>query len=178
MARTRVHAMIRSCMDTNDTAHEVLLATKIEEAERKLEKLALAIEEIGQPAASELKRRLEALRVEERALKRNFEEARVGHLTNAAKMEKIETLLRHIEREESSVEHEAAFLEQSNPSTMILAAEAGAKLVEAVSRGVKKIAGERPFETSSVFVNHSHETLVKQYGLKEEDDAADGTKRP
>ncbi|MGB6220351.1 hypothetical protein [Haloferula sp.] len=155
-------------MDTNDASHEVLLATKIEEAEQKLEKLELAIDEIGQPAASELKRRLEALKVEERALKRNFEEARVGQLTNAAKMEKIETLLRHIEREESSVEHEAAFLHQGNPSTVVMAAEASAKLVGAISRGVKKVVGEHPFETSSVFVNHSHETLVSRYGLKKE----------
>lgn len=154
-------------MKTNDASHESELAAKIEEAELKIESLETQIEEIGQPAASELKRRLEAIKVEERALKRNFAETRGGGESAQSKMAKVEALLRHIEREELSVEREAAFLHQGAPSTMVLAAEAGAKLIQAVGRGVKKVVGERPFEESSVFVNHSHETLVKRYGLKE-----------
>ncbi|MFC7337671.1 hypothetical protein ACFQY0_10825 [Haloferula chungangensis] len=155
-------------MNMNDDRANELLATKIAEAEARIEKLEVEIDAIGQPAASELKRRLEALKVEERALKRNLAEVREGKGAYESRMAKIETLMRHIEREESSVEHEAAFLSQSNPSTMIVAAEAGAKVVNAVTRGVKKIVGDHPFEKSSVFVNHSHETLVKQYGLKDD----------
>jgi DNA repair exonuclease SbcCD ATPase subunit len=155
-------------MNTNDDPRNSLLAAKIEEAEERIEKLEVEIEEIGQPAASELKRRLEALKVEERALKRNLAEALEGKGDHDSRMAKIEALLRHIEREESSVEHEAAFLHQGNPSTVVMAAEAGAKVIGAIARGVKRVVGDHPFETSSVFVNHSHETLVSRYGLKKE----------
>ncbi|MEP4077580.1 hypothetical protein [Haloferula sp.] len=144
------------------------LAAKIEEAETRLEKLQVEIDEIGQPAAQDLERRLNALKVEERALKRNFAETQVGKGDNEARLAKVETLLRHIENEESSVEHAAAFLHQGNPSTVVLAAEAGAKIVGAIGRGAKKVFGDHPFEQSSVFVNHSHETLVSRYGLKKE----------
>ena len=161
--------MIQGGMKTNEHSRNELLAAKIEEAELRIEKLEVEIDEIGQPAASELKRRLEALKVEERALKRNLEEAQAGKGNHEERMAKIEALLGHIEREESSVEHEAAFLHQGNPSTVVLAAEAGAKMVGAISRGVKKVVGEHPFETSSVFVNHSHDTLVERYGLKEKE---------
>ena len=162
--------MIQGGMKTNEHSRNELLAAKIEEAELRIEKLEVEIDEIGQPAASELKRRLEALKVEERALKRNLEEAQWGKGNHEERMAKVEALLRHIEREESSVEHEAAFLHQGNPSTVVMAAEAGARVVDAVRRGLKKVVGEHPFETSSVFVNHSHETLVKHYGLKESEE--------
>lgn len=157
-------------MRRNEDNGDARLAAKLEEAEVRIENLEVAIEEIGQPAGSELKRRVEALKVEKRALKRNLSEVQDGKGELDSRMAKIETLISHIEREESSVEHEAAFLHQGNPSSMVLAAEAGARVIGAVSRGVKKMAGEKPFEKSSVFVNHSHETLVKQYGLKESDE--------
>lgn len=166
MAGSASSAMIQSGMNGNDDQGSDLLEAKIEEAEVRIENLEVAIDEIGQPAASELKRRLDGLKIEERALKRNLAEVQEGRGDYDGRMAKIERLLGHIEREESSVEHEAAFLSQSNPSTMIAAAEAGAKVVNAIARGVKKMAGERPFEESSVFVNHSHDTLVKQYGLE------------
>ena len=51
------------------------LANQIAEAEAKLQNLEWEIEEIGQPAAHELQRRLDALKIEEHALKRNVEEA-------------------------------------------------------------------------------------------------------
>jgi hypothetical protein len=155
-------------MNANEDPRNELLVAKIDDAERRIEKLEVEIEEIGQPAASELKRRLEAIKIEEKAVKRNLAEALEGKGNHDDRMAKIEALLQHIEREESSVEHEAAFLHQGNPSTVVMAAEAGAKVIEAVGRGAKKVFGEKPFEKSSVFVNHSHDTLVQRYGLKKE----------
>ena len=168
MAARGIHARVRLDMNADQEPHDTQLAAKIDEADERIQKLEVMIEEIGQPAASELKRRLDALKVEERALRRNFEEAREGKGKHDGRMAKIEALLKHIEREESSVEHEVAFLHQGNPSTMVVAAEAGARVVGAISRGVKRVVGERPFEKSSVFVNHSHDTLVERYGLKKE----------
>lgn len=168
MAGLGILAMMWGGMNANEDPQNELLLAKIEEAERRIGKLEIEIEEIGQPAASELKRRLEALKIEERALRRNFTETQEGKGNHDERMAKIEALLQHIEREESSVEHEVAFLHQGNPSTVVIAAEAGAKVVGAIGRGAKKVFGEKPFEKSSVFVNHSHDTLVKRYGLKKE----------
>ena len=154
-------------MKTDEDHGHAGLEAKIEEAEIRIQNLEIAIDEIGQPAGSELKRRVEALKVEERALRRNLAEVEEGKDEHDRRMAKVEALLAHIQREESSVEHEAAFLHQGNPSSVVLAAEAGAKVIGAIRRGVKKVVGEHPFEQSSVFVNHSHETLVKQYGLKD-----------
>lgn len=169
--------MIVSGMTPEQDAHEALLAQKIAEAEARMEKLEIEIEEIGQPAASELKRRLEALRVEERALKRNIAETHEGKGDPASRMAKIDTLLKHIEREESSVEHEAAFLHQGAPSTMVYAAEAGARAAEAIGRGIKKVTGNSVSE-SMVFVNHSHDTLVERYGLEDEEPKAEDHETP
>ena len=153
------------------------LAAKIEEAETRIEKLEVEIDEIGQPAAQDLKRRSDALRVEVRALKRNLAETQEGKGDHDSRMSKIEALLMHIENEESSVEHAAAFLHQGAPSTVVMAAEAGAKVVGAIKRGVKRVVGDHPFETSSVFVNHSHKTLVSRYGLKKEGTQRSDTER-
>jgi hypothetical protein len=143
-----------------------LIAAKILEAETKLEYLQYRVDEIGLPAAQELKRRVDALKIEACALKRNFEESRLRGEPGSLKMEKIETLLGHIEREESSVEHEAQFLNNGAPSTMTLAVEAGAQLVGLYRRGVKHIIGNAHPLGESVFVNHSHENLESDYGLE------------
>ena len=160
--------MMPGGMKANDESPMCQLAAKIEEAETRIEKLETEIDEIGMPAGKDLKRRLEALKVEERALKRNFSETQEGKGAHDERLAKVEALLRHIENEESSVEHAAAFLHQGAPSTVVMAAEAGAKVVEAIRKGVKRVVGDHPFETSSVFVNHSHDTLVSRYGLKKE----------
>lgn len=141
------------------------LAAKILEAEVKLEKLEQEIAEIGLPAGQELRRRLEMLKIEEKALKRNFEESQHRGEPNEVRMEKIEALLRHIEREESSVEHDADFLHQAAPSSMTVAVQASAQLVDLVGRGVKRVIGEHRPLGESVFVNHSHDNLTKDYGL-------------
>ncbi|MEO8617574.1 MAG: hypothetical protein ABI600_20760 [Luteolibacter sp.] len=159
-----------------ESTHENLppLARKIAEAETKLENLELEIAEIGLPAATELRRRLEILKIEDKALKRNFEDSIRRGEPDSVRLEKIESLLGHIEREESSVKQEADFLHQSVPSSMTMVAEAGAHAVDLLKRGVKHvIGGHRPLG-SSVFVNHSHDNLVDYHGLKDEEAKAPG----
>ena len=68
-----------------------LLAEKVFEVEVKLLSLELAIEEIGQPAAQGLRRRLEILKIESTALQRNFEESLIRGEADAVRVGKIET---------------------------------------------------------------------------------------
>ena len=144
------------------------LAEKIAEMEAKLEALGREIDEIGMPAAYDLKKRYDALRIEENALKRNFEESTARGEPDAVRLEKIEALLRHIEREEASVEHEAHFLHQSNPSSVILAAQAATGMVELWRKAIKKVLGDVHPLGQSVFVNHTHDSLAEEYGLDRE----------
>ncbi len=144
-----------------------LLAVKILEAETKLERLEQEVGEIGEPAGRGLRRRLEALRIEENALKRNFAESRQRGESDSARMEKIETLLRHIEDEEYSVGSDADFLHQAAPSSMTLAVETGSHLVDLYRRGVKRIIGNRHPLGESVFVNRTHENLAPHQGQDE-----------
>ncbi len=144
------------------------LASKIAETEAKLEHLSQEIAEIGQPAGADLQRRLDALNIEERALKRNIDELLAGDDASVGRVEKIESLLRHIESEEASLLHEADFLHQAAPSSVIIIAEAGARLVDLVKRAVHRVVGDRHPLGSSVFVNHTHDELVAFHGLEEE----------
>jgi hypothetical protein len=146
-----------------------LFAAKIAVVEEKLELLEKEVSEIGLPAGYELRRRLDALKVEEKALKRNFEESQLRGEPDSVRLEKIEALLRHIEEEEDAVEHEADFLHQSNPSSVILAAQAATRMVDLWRRGIKKVLGDHHPFGSSVFVNHSHEDLVKDHGYSPEE---------
>lgn len=154
-------------MSANDESHTCQLAAKIDEAEAKLEFLESEIEVIGQPAAHELSRRVEALRIEHRALKRNFGESQNGGGVKEERLRKIEILLRKIENEEESVEHAAAFLHQGAPSTVVMAVEAGAKVAGSIGRKMKETLGPH-LKPQSVFVNHSHDELVEYHGLKDE----------
>jgi chromosome segregation ATPase len=144
-----------------------LLASQIAQSEIRLQQLEWEIEEIGQPAAHELKRRLDALKIEENALKRNLTEALGMDDPGDARMKKIEALLRYIEREEDAVGHDADFLHQSPPTSAEFAAKAGSKLVELCLRALKRVVGDHHPLGMSVFVNHSHEVLAKRYGLEE-----------
>jgi len=144
------------------------LASKIAETETKLEHLSWEIQEIGQPAGAALQRRLDALVIEERALKRNIDELLSGDEPSEARIAKIEALLKHIETEESALGHEADFLHQGSPSSVVLVAEAGAKLVELVKRAIHRVTGDHHVLGSSVFVNHTHDELVAFHGLEEE----------
>lgn len=141
------------------------LADKIAEMEAKLETLGREIAEIGMPAAYDLKKRYDALRIEENALKRNFEESVARGEPDSVRLEKIEILLRHIEREEASVEHEAHFLHQSNPSSVIFAAQAATRMVDLWHKAIKKVLGDIHPLGHSVFVNHTHDNLADEFGL-------------
>ena len=146
-----------------------VLVKKIAECEDKLLRIEWEIEEIGQPAAQELQRRLDALKIEEHALQRNLAEALELGDDGSARMEKVEALLAHIEREEADVEHEADFLHQSAPTTAEFAAQAGNVVVRLCARALKRVIGNHHPLGMSVFVNHSHETLTSLYGLTDEE---------
>lgn len=141
------------------------LARKIAEAEAKLQQLEWEIEEIGQPAAHELKRRLDSLKIEENALKRNIAETLGMEEPGSGRMEKVEALLRYIQREEASVEHDANFLHQSGHTSAEFAAQAGTRLVDLCLRGLKRVVGAHHPLGMSVFVNHSPQALEQQFGL-------------
>jgi hypothetical protein len=141
------------------------LTEKIAEMEAKLDVLGREINEIGMPAAYDIKRRYDALRIEENALKRNFEESIARGEPDSVRLEKIELLLDHIEREEASVEHEAHFLHHSNPSSVILAAQAANRLVDLWRKAITKVLGDAHPLGQSVFVNHTHDNLADDFGL-------------
>ncbi|MES2476815.1 MAG: hypothetical protein V4640_13610 [Verrucomicrobiota bacterium] len=145
---------------------------KIAIADAKLVTLEEEIRHIGLPAGQDLMKRLEMLKIEERALKRNFEESRLRGEPDSVRMAKIEILLNHIEDEELSVEKDAEFLNQAAPSSMTVAVETGAKMVEIYRKGIRQVLGDSHLLGSSVFVNHSHENLTSEYGLEEERDRA------
>lgn len=143
------------------------LTRKIALSEARLQRLGWEIEEIGQPAAHELQRRLDALRIEENALKRNLAELLDMEAPDSARMEKVEALLRHVQSEENSVLHDADFLHQSPPTSAEFAAKAGLGLVDLCLRGIKRVIGDHHPLGMSVFVNHSRENLQNLYGLGE-----------
>ena len=153
----------------------LLLAAKIAAVEAKLDHLENEITEIGLPAGYDLKKRFDALRIEENALKRNFKESTSRGEPDAVRLRKVEALLHHIEQEEASVEHEADFLHQSNPSSVILAAQAANRLVDLYQRAMKKVLGDHHPLGQSVFVNQTHENLATGHGL---DDPTDSKGRP
>ncbi len=149
---------------TSDTTTP--LAEKIAEMELKLEALEQEITEIGQPAANELKKRFDALRIEEKALKRNFEESTRRGEPDSIRLAKVEALLHYMEREESSVEHEAHFLHQSAPSSVTLAAQAASGIIDLYRRAIHRVLGDHHPLGQSVFVNQSHDGLAAEYGLE------------
>lgn len=145
-------------------------AAKIAETEDVLEQLETEIAEIGMPAAAHLEDRLAALKIEENALKRNFEEVQAGADVDLERLAKIDLLIHHIRNEESSMEHEADFLQMAAPSSVILAAKAGVQFIDFLKRSKDRILGGRHPLGSSVFVNHTHDDLVQHYGLQENKD--------
>jgi hypothetical protein len=142
-----------------------LLEGKILEAEAKLATLEQAVKDIGQPAGHELRRRLDALKIENRALARNFEESRNRGEPDSVRLAKIDALLRHIVAEEASVGEDAEFLHQSAPSSMTLAVEAGAQMVDLYRKGLKHVIGDHHPLGASAFVNHTRENLESEFGL-------------
>lgn len=152
---------------TSNTPYSPSLEAKIAIAKGKLETLELEIRRIGLPAGQDLLKRLEMLKIEARALLRNFEESRQRGEPDSVRLEKMEALLDHIEDEESSVEHDAEFLNQAAPSSMAMAVEAGARMVDIYRKGLRMVLGDSRLLGESVFVNHSHENLTSEYGLED-----------
>jgi hypothetical protein len=147
------------------TEHSSLLEGKILEAETKLAILEQAVKDIGQPAGHELQRRVDALKIENRALVRNFEESRNRGEPDSARLAKMDVLLRHIVAEEASVGEDADFLHQSVPSSMTFAVEAGAQIVDLYRKGLQHVIGNHHPLGASAFVNHSRENLESEFGL-------------
>jgi hypothetical protein len=142
-----------------------LLAKKIEATERKLRELAEEIDEIGEPASGTLCKRLEAISIEEHALQRNFAEAELAEEADAVKMQKIGTLLHHVEVEESSLEHEADFLHTTAPTTLEFVLNGSTRLFSSGARGVRTILGGHQLMWHSPFVNNTHETLSARFKM-------------
>ncbi len=172
IARGPIFIYIPSYQSTNNATMNTKpqnpdsIADDIKSTEMKLYELAEEISEIGGPAAHHLRERLQALIIEEAALKRNAGES---HISPARRIQ-IERLLHHIEREEDELAHEADFLHQSPPSSVSVAAEAGARLYNLAARGLKKIlSGHHPLG-ESVFVNHTYEELLEQHHLQSKND--------
>jgi chromosome segregation ATPase len=154
------------------------LKAKINDTKLKLGELKEMLAPIGHPADTALQKRLDALKIEERALQRNYTELIHNPADETQRLQKVEMLLRYIEQEESSLAHEAAFLSQSAPSSVILAAEGATRAMEAMSRAFNKLLGGKRPLGESVFVNHSHDDLVNHYGLKEADETREDTEPP
>lgn len=155
----------------NQVASEELyqsLKVKIEDAERKIAELEEALEAVGHPADLELRKRLEQIKIEELALQRNYQELLQHPSNEQERLKKIMTLLEHVEKEEASVEHEAAFLGQAVPSSVIVAAAAANRVLDVLGNAFSKLLGGKRPLGESVFVNHSHDVLVDQYGLDDE----------
>ncbi len=152
---------------TSNTPYSPSLEAKIAIADTKLEILEIEVRQIGLPAGQDLLKRLEILKIEAHALKRNFEESQQRGEPDSVRMEKIEALLSHIEDEESSVGNDAEFLIQSAPSSVAVAVQAAARMVDIYQRGLHKILGNRHPLGQSVFVNHSHDNLTTDYGLED-----------
>lgn len=142
------------------------LAREIARTESKLQELEWEIDEVGLPAGAELKRRLEALKIEEAAVLRNLKHLCGTESADEGRRRKqVESLLDHIRREEESLGHDAAFLHQSTLTSPELAAKAGAKTLELMLHALKRALGDRHPLGMSVFVNHSHRTLAERYGV-------------
>lgn len=141
------------------------LTRQIAESEAKLEKLDWEIEEIGQPAAHDLKRRFEALKIEANALNRNLAETLGMENPGPERMAKVEALLHYIQSEEASVEHAANFLHQSGHTSAEFAAQAGQQLLDLCLRGLKRAVGNHHPLGMSVFVNHSTDSLHRNYSV-------------
>lgn len=141
------------------------LAGEIEATEAKLRDLEEEIEEIGEPASCALESRLKALRIEEHALQRNFAELQPPRTHDAVRLRKVLALLHHIEREETSLEHEADFLHQASPTTLELAFKGAARILDPAVRGLKKAKGGHQLLWHSPFVNSTFKSLSARFDL-------------
>ncbi len=147
------------------------LASEIARTESKLQELEWEIDEVGLPAGTELKRRLEALKIEEAAVLRNLKHlCGIDPDDGGRRRKQVEALLDHIRREEESLGRDTAFLHQSGLSSPELAARAAARTLELILLALKRALHDHHPLGMSVFVNHSHRTLAERYGLADPDE--------
>ena len=145
------------------------LADKIEATDTKLHELETELEAIGEPAYEALHDRLEAIKVEEHALQRNFAEIRQSEVPDEGRMRKVEALLHHIEAEEAELEHDADFLHNGAPSTLNLAYRIGSCFLNLGASGAKKILRGHHLLWQSPFVNTTGERLASRFHLPKVD---------
>jgi len=148
------------------------LEERILEVENHFGVLQQEIEEIGLPAGLDLQRRLEELKIEEQAVRRDI----IGYLLDPEpdpiKVKNIERLLQRIADEESSVQDDADFLNQAAPSSVSLAVEAGAHLVGLYRRVLGRLLREHHPLGQSVFVNQTHDDLAARFGIDDVNESA------
>ncbi len=147
------------------------LAEKIEATDTKLHALEKELEAIGEPAYEALHDRLEAIKIEEHALQRNFAELRQSDTPDEGRMRKVETLLHHIEAEEAGLEHDADFLHNGAPSTLNLAYRIGSCFLKLGATGAKKMLHGHHLLWQSPFVNTTGERLASRFHLPKPDGA-------
>ncbi len=155
----------------NHPVYASRLKDEIEAADGKLHELEKEIAEIPEPASESLRQRLHALQIEESALRRNYSEMvrrDKSDPAKAAQLEKMETLLHHIEDEESSLEHDAHFLHQGSPTTVSAAVHYSSLLIERGTRALKKTLGDDVWH--SPFVNHTYDSLATRFDVPESKD--------
>ena len=119
------------------------LAEQIEATDKKIQSLNEDLASIGELASHSLRHRLEAIKVEEHALQRNFAELRGNPELDQEKVRKVETLLHHIEAEEAALEHEAAFLNQGNRTTLEFVFQFGSRAYDRGASWMKKAMRNR-----------------------------------
>lgn len=135
------------------------LAARIAELDARLGELEKQVAAIGDPANQELRARLEALKIQEHALKRNFAESQALGEPDSLRLARLDALFAHIEQEETSMEDDAHFLNNTNPSSVTVAAEGAAKMLHLWQRAIHKVVGDSHPFGASAFVNHTHEEI-------------------
>lgn len=154
-------------MSKNPTENWQILVAEVASTERRLAELEQEIREIGEPAAHELHMRWNDLRLEEEALKQRLHDLlETGGDPDSPQWRKCETLLEWIRDQEDSLGHDADFLHQSPPTSPELVVQSGEHLVTLFLRAMKRLVGNHHPLGISVFVNHTHESLVREYGLE------------
>jgi len=154
------------------TKPALTIEEKIREIENDFGVLQDEIQEIGLPAAQDLQRRLEDLKASEQAVRRELVEYLLDPNPNPGKVRNIECLLRQIAEEESSVKDDADFLNQAAPSSVSLAVEAGAHLIDLYRRGLGRLFHDRHPLGQSVFVNQTHDDLATRFRIDGSGDSA------
>jgi len=163
----KVNSVMTSKPEILPTLEEIIL-----DVENHFGRLQREIEEIGLPAGLDLQRRLEELKVEEQGVRRDIIRYLLDPEPDPIKVKNIERLLQRIADEESSVQDDADFLNQSAPSSVSFAVEAGAHLVGLYRRVLGRLIRDHCPLGQSVFVNQTHDDLAARFGIDDVKESA------